>query len=86
MGTTFYEILTGKPPFQGENHYAITQQVLHKEPLPPRKINSFVSIELEAICLKALEKEKNEEFYQNYRTEKQKYIDSLDVIAILKLN
>ncbi|CDK30969.1 hypothetical protein [Candidatus Babela massiliensis] len=36
--------------------------------------------------LDSIGKEKNTEFYQNYRTEKQKYIDSLDVIAILKLN
>jgi tetratricopeptide (TPR) repeat protein len=35
----------------------VLAQILHKEPKPPRKVNAKVPVDLETVCLKALEKD-----------------------------
>jgi len=57
LGATLYELLTLHRPFQGEHRDQILAQIVHKEPRPPRRINRKVPIDLETICLKALEKD-----------------------------
>jgi serine/threonine-protein kinase len=56
LGATFYELLTGQPPFRGETHGGTLTRVLHDEVVPPRKLRAGLSLELEAVCLKCLEK------------------------------
>jgi serine/threonine protein kinase len=57
LGATLYELLTLRPPFAGERRDQVLAQILHKEPSAPRKVNSKVPVDLETICLKALEKD-----------------------------
>ena len=57
LGATLYELLTLQPPFTGERRDQVIAQILHKEPTPPRKVNPKVPVDLETICLKALEKD-----------------------------
>src|SRR5205085_1032031 len=52
-----YYLLTGRPPFRGESANAVLSQVLLEKPIPPRQVNPQVPVELEAICLKCLEKD-----------------------------
>jgi tRNA A-37 threonylcarbamoyl transferase component Bud32 len=56
LGGILYFLLTGQPPFTGETAVAILCCVLDRPPRPPREIRSDVPPELEAICLKCLEK------------------------------
>ena len=56
LGAVLYETLTGAAPFRGLPHLVL-HQVLHDEPLPPRRLNDQVPRDLETICLKALAKE-----------------------------
>jgi serine/threonine protein kinase len=57
LGATLYEMLTLHPPFRGERRDQVLTQILHKEPKAPRKVNAKVPVDLETICLKALEKD-----------------------------
>jgi serine/threonine protein kinase len=56
LGAILYAMLTGHPPFQAESPVEVILQVLENDPPPPRRLNPSVPRELEAICLKCLEK------------------------------
>jgi WD40 repeat protein/predicted Ser/Thr protein kinase len=57
LGATLYHLLTGHPPFQAESIAHTLDQVLHREPVPPRLINPGTPQDLETICLKCLQKD-----------------------------
>jgi serine/threonine protein kinase len=56
LGAILYELLTGTPPFRAESWSETILKALHEEPEPPSRRHSEVPGELEAICLKCLEK------------------------------
>ncbi|MEX0726782.1 MAG: serine/threonine-protein kinase, partial [Planctomycetaceae bacterium] len=56
LGVILYELLTGRRPFKGKNHEEIFEEILHREPKPPRQVNDTLPKELEACILKCLEK------------------------------
>ncbi len=57
LGAVLYCLLTGRPPFQAASPVDIIMQVLEKEPVPLRRLDSRIPRDLETICLKCLEKE-----------------------------
>ncbi len=56
LGVTFYECLTGTTPFRGRPLEVIDQHRL-AAPIPPSRLNRLVPVDLETICLKAMDKE-----------------------------
>jgi len=57
LGIMFYEMLTGKVPFQGPNAFAIMNDRLLNNPIPPREIDPSIPVELQEIIYRALERD-----------------------------
>ncbi|HUE70055.1 MAG TPA: serine/threonine-protein kinase [Pirellulaceae bacterium] len=56
LGAILYAMLSGRPPFVAENPVEVLLQVLEQEPKRLVQLQPGVPAELEAICLKCLEK------------------------------
>ncbi|MCL5074150.1 MAG: protein kinase [Chloroflexi bacterium] len=57
FGVVLYEMLTGKLPFDSDNALGIALKHVQEEPLPPRRLNPYLPLPLEAIILKSLRKD-----------------------------
>ena len=57
LGVMLYEMLTGKAPFQGPNPFAIMNDRLLNNPIPPREIDPEISPQLQEVIYRALERE-----------------------------
>ena len=56
LGATLYELLTLKPPFDGQSAAELIDQIGRDEPVPPRKLQPRTPRDLETVVLKALAK------------------------------
>ena len=56
LGAVLYNMLTGRAPFQAASPLETLLQVLEQPPVAPRGLNANVPRDVEAICLKCLEK------------------------------
>jgi hypothetical protein len=57
LGGILYFLLTGQPPFQGRSMSEVIVQVMTGTAKPPRELNPQAPADLEAICLRCLEKD-----------------------------
>jgi serine/threonine protein kinase/formylglycine-generating enzyme required for sulfatase activity len=62
LGVVFYELLTGRRPFQGKTITEQLEQITVIEPRSLRQVDDAVPRELERICLKALAKKASERY------------------------
>lgn len=56
LGITFYEMLTGRVPFEGENNVTVALMHIQSELIPPREYYPDIPVGLEKIVLKATQK------------------------------
>ena len=56
LGIVMYEMLTGKLPFTGENPVTIAMKHIEEEPTPPSQLRQQIPPMLEAIVLRAMNK------------------------------
>ena len=57
FGIVLYEMLTGTVPFRASTQAAVLTKQLQEQPVPPSRLRPEIPRELEAIVLKALEKD-----------------------------
>ncbi|HET7121771.1 MAG TPA: PASTA domain-containing protein, partial [Solirubrobacterales bacterium] len=62
IGVILYEALTGRVPFEGESAVAVAMKQVSQEPQRPSSINPRVSPALDAVVMRALEKDPGQRF------------------------
>jgi serine/threonine protein kinase len=58
LGLILYELLTGRPAFSGEG--------ARDEPVPPSRINSLVTPDLDGVCLRCLDQDPWKRYFRAY--------------------
>ena len=61
-GILLFELLTRCNPFEGDNDLSTLERVRKAKVIPPRKVVGDVPAELEAICLRALQRDPGDRF------------------------
>jgi eukaryotic-like serine/threonine-protein kinase len=64
LGAVLYELLTGRPPFEGATPFEIIGKVLKEEVAAPKAIDPRIPAELSAVALKALSRDKAQRYQQ----------------------
>ncbi|MDE3112567.1 MAG: serine/threonine protein kinase [Chloroflexota bacterium] len=62
IGAILYEMLTGRPPFQGDNALAVMGQRLTSDPRPPRELRPEVSPQLDSVVRRALRRDRADRY------------------------
>jgi serine/threonine protein kinase len=56
LGVILYQLLAGRPPFDAATTEEILEQVRHRDPIPPSRLNREVTPPLDTFCLRCLRK------------------------------
>jgi tetratricopeptide (TPR) repeat protein len=62
LGAVLYELLTARQPYRGATQVDIALAVINEIPIAPRHLVPDVPVELEAICQKAMAKNRDERY------------------------
>ncbi|MFQ5590754.1 MAG: protein kinase, partial [Phycisphaerae bacterium] len=62
LGATMYEWLTLSPPYPGDTREGVISKIVNSQPAAPRSLNPSVPVDLETICLKAIEADRNRRY------------------------
>ncbi|WP_166823906.1 serine/threonine-protein kinase [Thalassoroseus pseudoceratinae] len=83
LGAILYCLVTGRPPFQAASLMQTLKQVVNDNPVPPRRLNSDVPIDLETVCLKCLSKEPDRRYAsaQDFADDLQRFLSGVPVVA-----
>jgi serine/threonine protein kinase len=62
LGVTLYELLTQQHAFAGEDRQSLLREIVNEEPIPPRRHNSAIPVDLETVVLGAMAKSRDERY------------------------
>lgn len=83
LGITLYELLTRTPAFDAEDQRGLLRKVIEEDPIPLRKRDRVIPIDLETICLKAIAKEPFDRYQTAaaFRDDLQRFLDDRPIEA-----
>jgi len=58
VGAILYELLTGRPPYEGESPVDVLLRISLRDPVPARKVNPNLARDAETICMKAMARDR----------------------------
>ena len=62
LGIVLYQLLVGRVPFTAENMLGVVLKQVTDQPVPPSEVRPGVNPRLEAICMRALKKSRDERY------------------------
>ena len=62
LGVILYEMVTGRPPFEGDTPFSVAYKHRHEAPEDPRKFNPHLPDALNRVILRCLEKDRETRF------------------------
>jgi serine/threonine-protein kinase len=62
LGVVLYELVTGRPPFSGDNPVTIAYKHVREDPVPPRSRNPGVPVAFENIIMQAMAKDPDDRY------------------------
>lgn len=62
LGATLYEAITLQPAHPGDDHEALIKRITSGDPIPPRKLNPAIPVDLETIVLRAMERSRDDRY------------------------
>ena len=83
LGATLYELLTLRPPFEGNDRNTLIRRIADFDPAPPRDLDASIPPNLETIVLKALRKSPTDRYEtaQEMADDLQRYLDGKPILA-----
>lgn len=83
LGCILYELISGRPPFDGETPVEVLKNVADRDPVRPGAIRGGVERDLERICLKCLEKDPEHRYGTAMELSKElrRFIDGVPILA-----
>ena len=83
LGIVLYEMLVGRPPFQGDSPVAVASKHVRDQAPLPRDLKPDVPLPIEAITMKAISKRPDDRYAtaDDMRTDLLRYVDGKPVVA-----
>lgn len=66
VGLLLYEMLIGRPPFDGDDSYAVGYKHVHEAPVAPDQLDSSIPAALNSIVMKCLAKQPSERYDRGF--------------------
>lgn len=66
VGLLMYEMLIGRPPFDGDDSYAVGYKHVHEAPIPPDQADSSVPSQLNSIVMRCLAKQASDRYDRGF--------------------
>jgi len=84
LGVVLYEMVTGQPPFSGDNPVSIAYQHVREQPPMPRSLIPEIPVDLETIIMQAMAKMPGERYgtAQELQVDLERFVQGIRVAAM----